>query len=86
MADKPRDTITYELVNGRKVVYRGTTSQNPEQRAKQHQGEGKQFTNIRVTSRKMTEEGAKKKEEASLATYRQNHSGRNPRYNKNKTG
>lgn len=37
---------------------------------------GKQFGHMNITSRKMTEEGAMKKEEERLGIYRQNH-GRN---------
>jgi hypothetical protein len=41
---------------------------------------------MKVTSRKMTEKGAMKKEKERLATYRQNHQGNNPKYNKDDDG
>lgn len=82
---KPRDTVTYELIDGRKVVYRGITI-DPEIREVEHLSEGKKFTRLVVTSRKMTREGAQKKEAESLATYRRNHGGKNPKYNQDDVG
>ena len=82
---KPRDTVTYELRNGREVVYRGITT-DPEIREVEHLREGKDFTKLVVTSRRMTREGAEKKEAESLATYRRNHGGKNPKYNQNGIG
>ena len=82
---KKRDTITYELKRGRKVVYRGTTK-NPDRRAEEHKAEGKKFDKLVRTSIKMTEQGAKKKEERELATYRSSHRGKNPIYNKDSDG
>ena len=75
-----RDTVTYELRDGRKVVYRGITN-DPEFREAQHRSEGKKFTKLVVTSCKMTREDAEKKEAELLETYRRNHSGKNPKYN-----
>lgn len=80
-----RDTVTYDLVKDRKVVYRGTTN-DPARREAQHQGEGKNFNSMRITSRRMTEEGAKQKEAENLERYRRGHSGKNPRYNKDSDG
>ena len=80
-----RDTVTYELKRGRKVVYRGTTN-DPDRREAQHRSEGKKFDKLRKTSVKMTEQGAKKKEERELATYRGSHGGKNPIYNKDSDG
>jgi predicted GIY-YIG superfamily endonuclease len=85
MPKKPRDTVTYDLKQGRKVVYRGTTN-DPEQRAQQHQNEGKKLAKLTVTSRKMTDEGAKQKEAEALEKYRGNHGGKNPKYNKDDDG
>jgi len=82
---KPRDTVTYELKEGRKVVYRGTTN-DPDAREAQHKADGKEFTKLNVTSRRMTEDGAKKKEAESLEKYRQSHGGKNPKYNKDTDG
>ena len=82
---KKRDTVTYELRDGRKVVYRGVTG-DPERRAAQHRVDGKKFTKVVVTSRKMTREGAEKKEAELLEIYRRNHSGQLPKYNEKDTG
>lgn len=82
---KRRDTVTYNLLHQRKVVYKGTTG-DPERRQEQHKNEGKRFTSLQVTSRQMTEDGAKAKEAKDLDQYRQNHGGRNPRYNKDSDG
>ena len=57
-----RDTVTYELKEGNKVVYVGTTN-DPERREKEHKESGKNFGHMNITSRKMTETGAMKKEE-----------------------
>ena len=81
---KKQDTVTYELKQGNKVVYVGTTN-NPEQREQQHREDGKKFGHMNVTSRRMTEDGAKRKEAERLATYRKNQ-GRNPKYNKDSDG
>ena len=85
MPKKPRDTVTYDLKQGKKVVYRGTTN-NPEQREEQHRDEDKRFTKLTVTSRKMTDDGAKQKETEALKKYRDSHSGKNPKYNKDDDG
>ena len=82
---RARKTVTYALHDGRKKVYIGTTD-NPERRVREHEAEGKRFTRMDVTSRRMTEEGAKQKEAAHLASYRSSHGGRNPRYNESKSG
>ncbi len=82
---KKRDTVTYELKDGKKVVYRGTTN-NPEKREAEHKSSGKHFSKMTVTSRKMTADGAKKKESKSLETYRKSHKGKNPKYNKDSDG
>ncbi len=82
---KKRDTINYDLKDGKKIVYRGTTN-DPERRAQEHQAEGKKFTKITTTSPKMTPEGAKKREAENLAKYRRGHGGDNPKYNKDSDG
>jgi len=82
---KKRDTVTYDLKEGRRIVYRGITN-DPEGRGAQHRAEGKRFTRLIVTSRKMTEGGAKAKEADALKTYRRSHRRRNPKYNKDSDG
>ena len=82
---KKRDTVTYDLKQGREIVYRGTTN-SPEQREQEHRDDGKQFSHLHVTSRRMTEDGAKQQEAEALQTYRDGHGGKNPRYNKDSDG
>lgn len=82
---KKRDTVTYDLKNGPKIVYRGTTN-DPERRESEHKADGKKFTKMVITSRKMTEDGAKQKESEALEIYRRNHGGKNPKYNKDTDG
>lgn len=82
---KKRSTITYDLKRGRKVVYKGTTN-DAERREQQHRDEGKRFTTLVPTSRRMTEDGAKQKEETQLKQFRRTHGGRNPLFNKDSDG
>lgn len=84
MPKKPHDTVTYELKNGNKVLYVGTTN-NPERREKEHKASGKKFGHMSVTSRRMTEAGAKRKETQRLSTYIKNN-GKTPKYNKDSDG
>lgn len=81
---KKQDTVIYELKQGNKVVYVGTTN-DPERREQEHKEDGKKFSHMNVTSRRMTEEGAKKKETERIETYRKNQ-GKNPKYNKDSDG
>ena len=85
MTKKVRDTVTYNLRDGKRVVYKGTTN-DTERREKEHKNENKQFTRLETTSRKMTSEGAKKKEAQDLEQYRKSHGGENPDYNKDSDG
>ena len=80
-----RDTVTYELKQGHKVVYRGTTN-DPAAREAAHRSDGKVFDRLVPTSRRMTADGAKAKEKQSLETYRRNHGGKNPKYNRDSDG
>jgi len=82
---EPRDTITYDLKKGNKVVYRGTTN-NPARREEEHRGEGKDFDKLIPTSRRMTPAGARRKEAENLERYRRGHGGKNPRYNQGDDG
>lgn len=82
---KKRDTYNYNLKDGKKVVYKGTTN-NLEKRAKQHEADGKKFTRIQQVGRVKTEQGASKEEAKQLATYRKNNKGNNPKYNKSNNG
>ena len=82
---KKRDTLTYDLNKGRKVVYRGTMN-DPDRREREHRSDGLDFDRLVPTSRRMTRQGAKDRETDNLERYRRNHGGRNPRYNKDKDG
>ncbi len=82
---KKRDTVIYELKKGNEVVYVGTTN-NADRRKQEHVDLAKNFDSMKVTSRNMTADGAKEKERERLATYRQNHQGKNPKYNKDDDG
>ncbi len=81
---KKQDTVTYELKQGDEVVYIGITN-DPKRREQQHEKEGKKFSSMKVTSKRMTEDEARRKEAELLATYRKNH-GKNPKYNKDSDG
>lgn len=81
---KKRDSVTYRLKKGRATVYIGTTN-DPERRADEHREEGKRFSGMQITSRRMTEVGAEQKEAEQLKNYRSNH-GKNPQYNKDADG
>ena len=82
---KKQDTQTYKLKDGNKTVYVGTTN-DMERREQEHKDQGKKFTKIEPTSRKMTEDGATKKETEQLKTFRDGHKGKNPKYNKDSDG
>ena len=82
---KKRDTVTYDLKKGRKIVYRGTTN-DPDRREREHLNDGLDFDRLVPTSRRMTPQGAKDRETNNLKRYRRNHGGRNPRYNKDQDG
>ncbi len=82
---KKRDSVTYALYEGRKKVYIGTTD-NPKRRVREHEMEGKRFTRMEVTSRRMTEDSAMKKEAEQIQNYRRAHGGKNPRHNIDRKG
>ncbi|WP_435625669.1 hypothetical protein [Flagellimonas sp.] len=82
---KKRNTYNYNLKVGRKIVYKGTTS-NPELREVQHRESGKKFTHMQVVGRAKTPTGAIREETRQLKNYRRNHSGNNPKYNQKKNG
>ena len=61
MAKTKRDTYNYNLKNGRKIVYKGT-SNDLEKRANEHQSDGKKFTYIQKIGKVKTKaEQIKKK-------------------------
>ena len=85
MTKKARNTVTYNLRDRNKVVYKGTTN-DTDRREQEHKDEGKQFTRFEITSRCMTKESAMEKEKKSLEQYRGNHQGDNPKYNDDDSG
>lgn len=85
MAKAKRDTYNYNLKNGRKIVYKGTTN-DPERRIDEHVEAGKKFTHMQIVGRAKTANGADKEETRQLKVYRKNNQGKNPKYNKKKNG
>lgn len=54
---KKKDTYKYELHDGHKTVYVGTTK-DPKRREAEHRADGKEFTNMTIIGRSSTAEGA----------------------------
>jgi predicted GIY-YIG superfamily endonuclease len=82
---KKRDTYNYNLKEGRKVVYKGITS-DLDKRIEQHETAGKKFTHIEIVGRAKLRQNASKEETRQLAVYRKNNGGTNPKYNRTKNG
>lgn len=80
-----RDTFNYDLVRGRRVVYRGITN-DPAAREVEHWQAGKDFDKLVIRGRAKTRSGARKAEREALQRYRRGHSGSNPEYNKKRDG
>jgi predicted GIY-YIG superfamily endonuclease len=80
-----RDTYNYNLKDGKKVVYKGT-SKDLEERSAEHKASGKKFSHIQKVGKAKTEDGASKEEAKQLATYRKYNNGKNPKYNKTDNG
>ena len=80
-----RNTVNYNLKQGRKVVYKGITN-DLNKRAAEHRASGKKFDRIEKVGRAKTQIGAKTTEASQLASYRKNHGGKNPKYNQTKKG
>ena len=75
-----RDYSRYELWDGNKIVYIGITN-DPDRRIGEH-GAKKKFSTMQVSGPKVSEETARIWEQDRLDTYRHNHGGENPKYNK----
>ena len=84
MADK-RDTSKYEVYDGNRLVYVGITN-DIERRTKEHEAEGMQFTRVEKVGNNTTQSAAGKWEEDRIQTYKNNHKGERPKYNKNDSG
>ena len=82
---RKKDTFNYNLKQGNKVVYKGTTN-DLERREKEHLNDGKVFNKIEKVGRAKTAGSAKETEAKELETYRRNHGGKNPKYNKDSDG
>ena len=67
-----------------RIKYVGVTN-NPARRALEHGQEGKRGT-LRVETVRMTRAAATLWEGRRLSTYRRNHSGHNPSYNRTRSG
>jgi hypothetical protein len=80
-----KDTYKYELHDGHKTVYVGTTI-DPERRETEHRASGKDFTRMTIIGRPSTNKGAGKWEEERIDTYKRNHGGERPKYNHNDSG
>ncbi|HLM99254.1 MAG TPA: hypothetical protein VK335_08230 [Bryobacteraceae bacterium] len=76
-----RDTYRYVLRDGRKVVQYGI-SNGPEDRFREHVGDGKRVSSMTVVGPAVTRDSALNWERNRIETYQQNHNGRRPRYNK----
>ena len=79
------DCYNYDLKHGKRTVYKGITN-DPERRLKEHDGDGKKFSHMKVSEPAVTRTTAKKREEDGLKTYRNGHNGKGPKYNKTNKG
>lgn len=75
-----RTTHNYDLKQGKKTVYKGI-SKNPESRANAHKRSGKRFSHVFVYP-KVSRSTAVKRERKGIETYKRNHRGKKPKYNK----
>lgn len=82
MVKQKRDYVLYELRKGREIVYFGITNE-PDRREVEHK-QDKDFTSMNVITPKLTLESAKKREAERVETYKSNHGGKPPKYNKQK--
>jgi hypothetical protein len=81
---KKKDTFKYKLKNGRKTVYYGITN-NTRRREAEHRNT-KIFGKLVKIGKACTKASAKAWERNILKKYRSYHKGKNPKYNKTKTG
>ncbi|MBA2846163.1 putative GIY-YIG superfamily endonuclease [Methanococcus maripaludis] len=80
MSKVKRTTQVYELKQGHKKVYVGTTN-DPERRMKEHERAGKKFTHMNVLTGKKTQSNAKKMEKELIEKYGGSKR-KTPKYNK----
>ena len=67
-----------------RVNYVGVTN-NPTRRASEHSRAGKRGA-MKVETRAMSRESARRWESRKLGVYRRNHAGKNPRFNRTRSG
>ena len=79
-----RNTTKYLLTKGNEIVYVGITN-DPERREAEHR-QDKNFDKMRIVGAKSTRSGAEQWETNRIETYRGNHKGSTPKYNKTTTG
>jgi len=79
-----RSHSRYKLKDRKKTCYHGITN-NLKRRIAEHK-KTKKFTSVEKVGKKCTKKSAKKWESQSLKSYRKNHGGKNPKYNKTKNG
>lgn len=80
-----RDTFKYELYNGKRLVYVGTTN-DLNRRESEHRNDGMEFTSMRKIGNATTKEAAGEWEENRIGIYKNSHGGDRPKYNQNDSG
>ncbi len=75
-----RDTVRYQLLNGRSKVYEGITS-DPTRRYGEHLLEGKRFSSMRIMGVRVSRSTALDRERTALEKHRRRH-GTLPKYNR----
>ena len=79
MVIRNNKAVTYELMQGGRTVYIGITN-DPRARFGEHKSSGKQFQQLRVTSRALSRWKAGRKETGDLMKYKRKY-GYRPIYN-----
>ena len=75
-----RNPHRYILRDGREIVQFGITN-GPLDRAREHIGDGKQFTSMTLVGAAVARDSAVDWVRDRIETYQQNHGGKKPRYN-----
>lgn len=74
-----RDTYTYQLKQGKKIVYIGKTKE-PERREQEHIDDRKKFSHMKLDF-PSTDKTASKREVEKIEQYKRSHKGKKPKYN-----
>lgn len=81
-----RNTFLYRLTGEHgETLYIGTTN-DPERREQEHRNKGWRFRSLETQSCALSKESAATREQEAIATYKRNHDGKRPKYNKNDSG